>query len=596
MAASRARPKPLKWSSPSHLTVFIRNLRLLQLDQQPDWPVISLRALSPSSQNHRQRIRLIEWALFHLFAIWDLEETQNKLRPFFPPLEPLQSVNLRAALFRALTDLKKNGELGREVTLRKTMLDDCKGEKFDELVAVFSTAVLRKVMAGSVEETFRTPALKLATASTVSPIDYQNLVPLILAHQVSLGAVGERRARVREVYEQFSRLLDAKKIELAQRVETLSEHGAEHANSEGLERELRANWLGSEEWASALLDGGAQSSTDAFLELPFSEAWGRATGSTAEGLSGNLKQDLVMDLEARVLRQRNRLRKWHAYNDSVRKEQYSRASITESVSKEPRLLFRDHQSLTVASLSRTGRQPTDRRRVLTDSDQSLISSVNEAISHISGKLHRVPAPPLAEAMSYVEEPLHVLPEPARSEVSSPVLEDDPASSPPEMANSPGHGSSTQSELPIVRLDPRHSPSDHSDSDQEPIKPPKSNYSLVERTRKSMSLLPSLPPQEPQARQRRGPRPSFPVNQFQTPRKSSPVEVARSGASTPKDKLLEEDVDYASVFKSRPRVALSPISSPAVHVSSMPEEDFELDYGSSDWGTIDSPLAAARPRD
>ncbi|KAJ5805198.1 hypothetical protein N7474_011085 [Penicillium riverlandense] len=592
MAASRARPKPLNWSPPSHLTVFVRNLRLLQLDQQPDWPGISLRTLSPSSQNHRQRIRLVEWALFHLFAIWDLEETQNKLRPFFPPLEPLQSVNLRAALFRVLSELKKNGELGREVTLRKTMLDDCKGEKFDELLAVFSTVVLRKVMAGSVEETFQTPALNLATATNISPADYQNLVPLILAHQVSLGSVGEHRARVREVYEQFSRLLDAKKVELAQRAETLPVHGAEHANSEGLERELRANWLGSEEWASALLEGGAQSSTDAFLELPFSEAWARATGSTAEGLSGNLKQDLVMDLEARVLRQRNRLRKWHAYNDSIRQEQNASARTTDAVPKEPQLLFRDHQSLTVASLSKTGRQPTDRRRVLTDSDQSLISSVNEAISHISGKSHRVPTPPLAEAMNYVEEPLQDLTEPTRPAVSSPVAEDDPASSPPEMANSPDHGSSTQSEVPIVHLDPGHSPSDH--SDQEPVKPPNSNYSLVERTRKSMSLLPSLPPQEPHARKRRVPRPSFPVNQFQTPRKSSPAEVSRSGASTPKDKLLEEDVDYASVFKSRPRVALSPISSPAVHVGSTPEEEFELDYGSSDWGTLDSPLTAARP--
>lgn len=78
MAASRpARPKPLGWPAPSHLTVFVRNLKLLQLDQQPDWPDITLRSLSPSSQNHRQRIRLVEWALFHLFTIWDPEGAQN---------------------------------------------------------------------------------------------------------------------------------------------------------------------------------------------------------------------------------------------------------------------------------------------------------------------------------------------------------------------------------------------------------------------------------------------------------------------------------------------------------------------------------------
>jgi hypothetical protein len=78
MAAIRPnRPKPLEWQGPSHQDVFIRNLKLLQLDQREDWPGISIRALSASSQNQRQRIRLVEWALYYLFAIWDPEGTQN---------------------------------------------------------------------------------------------------------------------------------------------------------------------------------------------------------------------------------------------------------------------------------------------------------------------------------------------------------------------------------------------------------------------------------------------------------------------------------------------------------------------------------------
>lgn len=77
MASRPTRPKPLDWVTPPPLTVFIRNLKLLQLDQRDDWPDITLRALSPSSQNQRQRIRLLEWALYYLFAIWDPEYTQN---------------------------------------------------------------------------------------------------------------------------------------------------------------------------------------------------------------------------------------------------------------------------------------------------------------------------------------------------------------------------------------------------------------------------------------------------------------------------------------------------------------------------------------
>jgi hypothetical protein len=78
MAAPRpTRPKPLDWSAPSHLTVFVRNLKLLQLDQRKDWPDITLRSLSPSSQNQRQRVRLVEWALYYLCTIWDPENAQN---------------------------------------------------------------------------------------------------------------------------------------------------------------------------------------------------------------------------------------------------------------------------------------------------------------------------------------------------------------------------------------------------------------------------------------------------------------------------------------------------------------------------------------
>lgn len=80
MATPRpARPKSLDWSSPSHLTTFIRNLKLLQLNQRDDWPDITPRTLSPSTQNQRQRVRLVEWALYYLFTIWDPEGTYNVL-------------------------------------------------------------------------------------------------------------------------------------------------------------------------------------------------------------------------------------------------------------------------------------------------------------------------------------------------------------------------------------------------------------------------------------------------------------------------------------------------------------------------------------
>jgi hypothetical protein len=78
------RPKSLNWAHQSHTSVFIRNLKLLQLDLQPDWPDITVRSLSPSSQNQRQRIRAVEWALYHLVALWD-PKLAHDVCDYLPP-------------------------------------------------------------------------------------------------------------------------------------------------------------------------------------------------------------------------------------------------------------------------------------------------------------------------------------------------------------------------------------------------------------------------------------------------------------------------------------------------------------------------------
>lgn len=72
---------------PSSLSLFLRNLRLLDLDLLPDWPGISPDTFAAtglaSAQGQKQRIQCVEWALFRLFSLWDPEETAN-VGHFFP--------------------------------------------------------------------------------------------------------------------------------------------------------------------------------------------------------------------------------------------------------------------------------------------------------------------------------------------------------------------------------------------------------------------------------------------------------------------------------------------------------------------------------
>ncbi|KAL5051584.1 hypothetical protein BDW71DRAFT_214310 [Aspergillus fruticulosus] len=585
MQASKSpRPKPSNWPPQSSHTVLIRNLQLLELDQLEDWPGITLRTLSPSSQNRRQRIKAVEWILFRLVALWDPETARDKLHPFFPPLEPLQSVNLRAALFRVLSDLKKNGDLGRETILRKSMLDDCKGEKFDELLAFFSTIVLRKKVQN------RNPAIDLSLASGLTPQEYTLLLPLILAHRASLSTLGERRERVRDIHEKFSQLLDRKRLELDARPASDAHVQVRGTDLEALARETRANLQGSVEWADALLYGGLSSSRDAFLELPFDTAWSQAKASTVDNLcSTSTRPDLILDLETRVLRQRARLQRWHQYANSLKRSGTASQSRPADTKTAPQLVFRDHQSLTVASISKAVRQPVNRGPP-SAGDQNILHSISEAMERINGPSRQRQSSP-APAPELEPEPKPKVPRPSPP-IGRPKILELPAESttfdyndeeplkrrPREtftltertrrsMSFFEGIPESPPQAEPIpIEGPPKSSPEEEEE--------PRESYTLVERTRKSMSLLP--PPREhprPPRRSRKS-RVSFPVNQFETPPKpSSTTHDIPSRASTPRDELFEEQADYASVFKSRPRIALSPVASPAVHVS--PIRDFDL---------------------
>lgn len=66
------------------LSVFLTNLRLLDLDRLPDWPAISPQTFATAGagvQGQRRRVQCVEWALFRLFALWDPHETATVRAP-----------------------------------------------------------------------------------------------------------------------------------------------------------------------------------------------------------------------------------------------------------------------------------------------------------------------------------------------------------------------------------------------------------------------------------------------------------------------------------------------------------------------------------
>lgn len=444
------------------------------------------------------------------------------------------------------------------------MLDDCKGEKFDELLAVFSTAVLRKVLTVSLDERQLNPALRLSLANGISPEDYQLALPLLLAHRVSLESTEERRARILNTYEKFSQLLDNKNVQLEQRSQGNPRSVPEEPTDFGrFAEQVQTNWLGSDEWANNLLYGGSQSSSDEFLELPFAKAWAKAKESTVEDLKAGSSRDLLLDLESRVSRQRDRLSRWREYSGTATREDgpVNRDSLPSADAiRNSSVAFRDHQALTVASIAKAVREP-ESRATPTQQDRSLLLSMNDALAHIDGK---------ARSSSGETKPQKSpeLAEPAISTPSQDPCPQEPAPTTepePEPISSPDDNDHIN---PQPSMDYTSPSITLTGPDSEPRL-----FALAERTRKSMSLIaprPSLPPPEEKSSRRQN-RMSFPVNPYQTPPKKAPPR-----AQTPQDQLFEESADYASVFKSRPLIAQSPVSSPAVHAS--PLGDFDLETG------------------
>jgi hypothetical protein len=376
--ASRPLPPKSRSISSSNISLFVSNLRLLNLDQHQDWPDITIQTFDTKDalQNQKKRVSCTEWSLYRLFEIWDRDTTREvsqvspcflilctyigqKLQPFFPPLEPIQSLNLRASLFRCLNDLKKNDVLGREATLRKTMLDDCKGDKFEEILLLFSAAVVRKQILSTRRKQPSSIGRNIAVAKNIDKRELSTIAPLSLAYRASLAKTIQSRATLKSTLDQFRTSLYEKTNDYHQRHLNLLE--LQEATTENLppeveksiKRELRQNWVGSIDGCDALLMGNKLASSDAPMNSSFDDIWQHfRQGTTPTVLSESLS--LLETLQSRVDEQNDRLRLWKTYrevfedtNKPANSAQKSVVSISRDFAAEAHGLdiFNKHRSI-----------------------------------------------------------------------------------------------------------------------------------------------------------------------------------------------------------------------------------------------------------
>ena len=260
--------------------------------------------------------------VYFLLILW-----LQKLGPFFPALVPLQSLNLRAAIFRCVNELKKNGTLGKDVIVRKTFFDDCKGERIQELLVSFSTLVLRKFLsAGHGGRTCI--AARLATAKTITAKEHQSFLPLAVAHRASLTAIIHKKRDLRERYKDLGRVLDAKEKELDHRFEAvistqdfLDKNPIPDHTVARVSKLFETNWQGDHKPVEIIMQGEEQGMKDAFLDRRFSETWQQVSAGTFDGATGTSWQGLLQDLEERVASQESRLTNWRNFKEAMQRDE-----------------------------------------------------------------------------------------------------------------------------------------------------------------------------------------------------------------------------------------------------------------------------------
>jgi hypothetical protein len=207
------------------------------------------------------------------------------------------------------------------------MLDECKGERLDEVLAVFSNAVLKKVLQqqqqGSSEH--ETIAQQLAYENFSYTGERSVLSALILAHKASITAHLREKDNSRAKYNDFSELLKLNERRIHRRHEQLKEALAESesyvklppSDVNFLQSQVQKNWSGSEDWLGTVLYGDSKVGEEGLLATPYEKVWKHVARGSIGDIESQGRVGLLEQLDMRVKNQETRLARWKDFSNSL---------------------------------------------------------------------------------------------------------------------------------------------------------------------------------------------------------------------------------------------------------------------------------------
>jgi len=207
------------------------------------------------------------------------------------------------------------------------MLDECKGERLEEVLAVFSNAVLKRLLLEGGSEEYQALAQQLALENFSYTGERSVLSVLITTHKASLSTLLRAKEHARANYNDFADLLNLNERRIARRHEQLKE-AIEESGTQGqiTEREIAAiqesiqnNWSGQQEWLDTILYGDSMMGGDGLLATRFDKVWKHVEHSSIGELEEQKQVGLLAQLDARVKDQESRLSRWQEFGKTLSK-------------------------------------------------------------------------------------------------------------------------------------------------------------------------------------------------------------------------------------------------------------------------------------
>ena len=194
------------------------------------------------------------------------------------------------------------------------MLDECKGEKFEEVISAFAMTVLRRSA-----RVRKYVWLELACSDNLTGQRQAQLLPLILAHRSSLHQHLSHHRKIQAQTVTYHGLLENHLLSVDERRALLSRLPVPEVQADAHSHEhIADSWTGDDRWAEILMSGSGRSE-DPFLESPFETGWKAV--QNGEEIEYGKQTDMLQDLKARVAHQETRLRKWKTFAASLRNTQ-----------------------------------------------------------------------------------------------------------------------------------------------------------------------------------------------------------------------------------------------------------------------------------